>query len=471
MTGKPIQLDVVSFAAPAFLDGPLRALEELGYCADIVHRPPQKSGRICQNSDLAAVVCDSDFASVRAMEVFLDRWERRKTFGILYCQDRIWKLQTLRKFTDFVTWPCHPWELEARLGRLHPAVIDAEQVDGATITKNFVGLNLIGKSPEFRKVLDNVRNLSRFDAPILIQGETGTGKELVAQALHFLSSRQNDPFIPVNCGAIPDNLFENELYGHQKGAFTDAKDTQPGLVELAEKGTLFLDEADALTPKAQVALLRFLENQEYKPLGSRRLRKANVRLITATNTDLQSVAAAGKFRTDLLFRLNVATIEVPPLRARPDDTAVLADHFLAIYSAKYNLPERGLAPELREWLVTHDWPGNVRELENFIHRAVMVSDGPVVRLPDSGGTVFTSSPERPCAEQVLYDSALTSAKTELIQGFEKRYLRRLMARTNGNITMAARLAGKERRSLGKMLKKHGIEHETYSIRFTGPDRN
>lgn len=463
MTRNSRRLTLAGFAAPYSLRGPRRALEGLGHTIDAVPRPQLTNPRLIQETDIIAIVCDPGHGTLNEMEAFLAQAAAMRTLGILHCDSGSWKPRTLRQFTEFVTWPCHPWELEARLNRLCPEASDRTPNDYATLTEQFVGLNLIGRSPEFLKVLGLIKNLSKYDVPVLIQGATGTGKELLARALHFLSSRRDHPFIPVNCGAIPDSLFENELYGHQKGAFTDAKEAQPGLVELAHTGTLFLDEVDALTPKAQVALLRFLEDQEYKPLGGRRLRRADIRLVAATNTDLLSAVAAGNFRSDLLYRLNVAHVHIPLLRLRPDDIELLADHFLAMYSGKYGLPVRVFSQELRESLTSHDWPGNVRELENFIQRALMLSDGPVVHLPDSesGSAAFTSVGKD--QEEALFRADLTRAKTEMVYRFEDRYLRRLMARTKGNVTIAARLAGKERRSFGKMLKKHAIERETYSV--------
>jgi len=470
MTENSKRLMLVSFAEPSSRDGPRRVLEDLGYRIDAVSPPQILDDTFRNKGELVIVVCDPRHRSTRGLEAFLKGIKNLQTLGILHCQSESWKPRVLRQFTEFVTWPCLPWELEARLSLMRPTDFDFRPNNVATLSEQFVSLNLIGKSPEFVKVLGLVKNLSQYNAPTLIQGETGTGKELLARALHHLGPRRDEPFIPVNCGAIPDNLFENELYGHEKGAFTDAKEVQPGLVELAHKGVLFLDETDALTPKAQVALLRFLEDQEYKPLGSRRVRKADVRLIAATNMDLQNAAAAGEFRRDLLYRLNIAIVDVPPLRTRPDDIQILADHFLTVYCAKYGLPERVLSTVLRDWLVTHDWPGNVRELENFIQRALMLSDGPVVHLPEFESKVTASSSQLRDRERVLYDADLTNAKTELVRDFEKRYLRRLMAKTKGNVTLAARLAGKERRSFGKMLKKHGIGREAFSTESNYLDR-
>lgn len=461
----------MSFATQSCLTGPRDALEELGYTIDDVRLPRTKKGGISHEKNVVAIVCEPSDSSLDEIVAFLASAGIVRTLGILNGQSGLWKPKIIEQFTDFILWPCRAWELEARLDRLSPTGPSGAQTNAAIVTEAFVGLNLIGRSPAFVQVLNVVKNLARYDVPVLIQGATGTGKELLARALHFLSSRRDQPFIPINCGAIPDNLFENELFGHQKGAFTDANEAQPGLVELADKGTLFLDEAEALTPKAQVALLRFLDNQEYKPLGGRVVRKADVRLVAATNTDLQSLAAAGSFRADLLFRLNVALVRVPPLQLRRDDIELLADYFLEIYSMKYGLSGRVFSQELLWWLQANDWPGNVRELENFIQRALILSDGPVIHLPGSENSCTTATSDTLEHELALFDVDLTSAKAKLVNHFEERYLRRIMARTGGNVTFAARLAGKERRSFGKMLKKHCIDRENYSPAPQAPYRN
>ena len=328
--------------------------------------------------------------------------------------------------------------------------------------EEFSSLKLVGRSPTFLQVLNLIKRVAQCDAPVLIQGETGTGKEMAARAIHYLGARRDQPFIPVNCGAIPDNLLENELFGHERGAFTDAKAVQVGLVAQAYGGTLLLDEVEVLSTKGQVALLRFLEDQEYKPLGSKGLKKTDVRIISASNADLQTMVKRGDFRSDLLFRLNVLFVAMPPLRGRPGDIELLATHFIRQCSAKYNAPMKALHPRTLAWMKSHDWPGGVRELENFVHRGFLISDGAVIDLPNNVDENAAQGISSDDAETPPFDTHFNHAKAKVIVEFEKQYLMWLMAETNGNITRAAKQAGKERRALGKLLRKHGIERSHYA---------
>jgi len=212
---------------------------------------------------------------------------------------------------------------------------------------DFTKLNLLGKSLEFTQVLQQIDRFARCDAALLINGETGIGKELVARAIHYLSQRRDGPFIPVNCGAIPDSLIGSELFGHSRGAFTDAREARQGLIAQAEGGTLFLDELETLSASGQVALLRFLQDHEYRPLGASQSRLANVRVIGATNANLAALAKQGTFRQDLLYRLNVLTLDLPPLRSRGDDAVVLAQAFLRTLCSRYQQPQRSTIYDLR----------------------------------------------------------------------------------------------------------------------------
>ena len=239
---------------------------------------------------------------------------------------------------------------------------------------------LIGSSPAFREMLAVLEKIAGYDASVLITGETGSGKELAARAIHYLSTRRDKPFIPVNCGALPDHLIENELFGHSRGAYTDARESQVGLIAQAEGGTLFLDEVDALSAKAQVSLLRFLQDGQYRPLGSSRTLYAQVRILAASNVDLARQVEDGRFRADLHFRLNVMELPVPPLRERAGDAELLARHFIAEAACRYRLPAKELHPDTLEWLASQPWPGNVRELQNRIQREFLLADEPVLRL-------------------------------------------------------------------------------------------
>jgi DNA-binding NtrC family response regulator len=358
--------------------------------------------------------------------------------------------EILSNCVDFLQWPCAQAALRRRLelcGILEPA---PDSANTAEIVEQFVDFNLIGESPAFVRFLQALKNAARYGAPVLLEGETGTGKELAARAIHYLGARRDQPFIPVNCGAIPDDLFENELFGHEKGAFTDARESQEGLVSLAEGGTLFLDEVESLSARAQVKLLRFLQNHEYKPLGGQRVRRANIRTISASNARLDVLVAEKSFRSDLLYRLRVVYLEPPPLRARPGDVEVLARHFLRYFAGHYGGPQKRLSAPAVAWMNRHDWPGNVRELENLLHCGYIGADDAVIHLPDPATPVSES------ADEAFHELSFHDAKAETIRHFEVAYLSRLIADCRGNVTLAARKAGKERRALGKLLKKHHI---------------
>jgi two-component system response regulator GlrR len=319
---------------------------------------------------------------------------------------------------------------------------------------------LIGKSVVFLDMLARIARIANVDATVLISGETGSGKELAARAIHYQGKRADKPFIPVNCGALPDHLIENELFGHGKGAYTDARDAQAGLIAQAEGGTLFLDEIDALSPKAQVSLLRFLQDGQYRPLGGSRLLSADVRILAASNDDLQERVKQDRFRADLLFRLNVMELVVPPLRVRGDDTVLLARHFIEEAACRYNMTHLELHPDTVSWLTRQLWPGNVRELQNRIQREFLMCDGPDILISDPApDTERRQKADRRQASRDVQPNTLNfnEAKQATLQAFERNHLIRLMRESAGNVSHAARLAGKERRALGKLLKKYRIE--------------
>jgi two-component system, NtrC family, response regulator GlrR len=322
---------------------------------------------------------------------------------------------------------------------------------------------LVGMSQALSSATTLLERFSACDLPILIEGETGTGKELAARAVHYASTRRDMPFIPVNCGAIPDALLENELFGHKRGAFTDAKEEQRGLVSLADRGTLFLDEIDGLSTKGQVVLLRFLQDLEYRPVGSPCSLRADIRFVAATNVDLQKAAAQGTFRADVLFRLKILHVVLPPLRHRIEDIRMLSDHFLRTCSERLGIPCKTFHPDIMSRLVAYSWPGNVRELENFIYRAFLVTDGPEIRLDHVAALCFFDADQGCSAVSACANRNFHQAKSRAIAQFEQQYLADLMERACGNVTAAAKLAGTERRYLGKLLKKHNIRsHGSYS---------
>ena len=304
---------------------------------------------------------------------------------------------------------------------------------------------MIGRSSAFLAFHALLHKIAAYDAPVLIEGETGTGKELAAREIHYNSKRRNRPFVPVNCGALPDTLVENELFGHCRGAYTDAGAEQSGLVDLAQGGTLLLDEVDSLSRKAQVTLLRFLQDKEYRPLGARATRKADVRVIAASNRELEGLVQAGEFRLDLFYRLRILCVHAPPLRERHGDARLLAEQFVLEAAASFDKPALPFDADALAWLDEYAWPGNVRELENTVQRAFLLADGPSIALSARTGSGNDSG------EALDYHSA----KSQAIHQFERRFLSDVMQRTGGNITAAARLIGTERRHLGRLLKRLG----------------
>jgi two-component system response regulator GlrR len=315
---------------------------------------------------------------------------------------------------------------------------------------------IVGSSPAFRAMLRQLRRVAASEAPVLIEGETGSGKELAARAVHYWGVRNDGPFVPVNCGALPDHLLEAELFGHERGAFTDAKLARRGLVAEAQGGTLFLDEVDALSAKAQVTLLRFLQDQRYRPLGSSRELSANVRLIAATNQPLADATQHGRFRGDLMYRLKILHLELPALRARGgDDVVELALHFVARLCVKYRMPLKHFHAATLLWLRAQAWPGNVRELENWVHRELLMAEGATIQA----GPGDAAAPPSPAAALDVIDN-FQQAKSEAVRRFEHDYVLTVMRQTGGNVTRAAQIAGKERRAFGKLIKKHGINRAT-----------
>lgn len=317
------------------------------------------------------------------------------------------------------------------------------------------GIPLIGESPAFLGLLQSIDRVARHSAvTVLIRGETGTGKELIARAIHYLGERRDYPFVPVNCGALPESLAENELFGHRPGAFTGASHDSVGLVRLAHRGTLFLDEVDSLPARVQVALLRFLQDRRFRPLGASKEEQSDVRIIAASNSCLEDDIRAHRFREDLFYRLNLLTLQVPPLRARGGDVHILSQHFLGECAQRYAMPRKSLHERTLRWFDEYGWPGNVRELENLLHRECLLCDSEQLRIAAPAG------PERqPLAAPT--EAGLVSyrdAKARALEEFDRAYLAGLLQRARGNVTKAAQLAGKERRALGKLLKRYRIVH-------------
>ncbi|WP_248362538.1 sigma-54-dependent transcriptional regulator [Anaeromyxobacter oryzae] len=313
---------------------------------------------------------------------------------------------------------------------------------------------IVGTSEAMESALRQVRKVAPQKTTVLLEGESGTGKELVARALHELSPRASMPFVAVNCGAIPADLLESELFGHVKGAFTDARRDKKGLAAEADGGTLFLDEIGELPLGLQVKLLRFLQEEEVRPVGDVRARKVDVRVVAATARDLARAVAAAQFREDLYWRLNVVAVRLPPLRERRDDIPALAGHFLARHARlRPELPGLALSPEARDALLAHRWPGNVRELEHALERAVVLADGPVIREEDLPDTV-RAAPARGAPAVAVPEGSLSVKRA--IRAVEEQLIRAALERTGGNRTRAAELLDLSYRALLYKIKDYGL---------------
>lgn len=349
---------------------------------------------------------------------------------------------------DFFCCPVNEVDFLARLRRgisAHP-----RKSEGRSVAPNLD--MLVGQSPTFLQAIGKIAPVAASKASVLIDGETGVGKELFARAVHYSGDRRSRPFIPINSSALPDQLFENELFGHAKGAYTDASTSEKGLLGEAEGGTVFLDEIDMLSASAQAKLLRFLQDREYRPLGSNKTLVADARIIAASNADLRSLVTQRRFREDLYYRLNILSIHVPPLRERTSDIALLAEHFLARFASQYRRDPIRLSNCAMRKLLGYAWPGNVRELEGLLHRAVVFAITDVLELDDI---------ELPDAGMATESGAL-GRKDRAMDDFERRYLMDLLAEHHGNVSHAARAAGKDRRTMQRLLRKHSIERAAVS---------
>ena len=312
--------------------------------------------------------------------------------------------------------------------------------------------NIIGNSHSMREVYEMVAQVARTNTTVLIRGESGTGKELIAKAIHYNSLRKEKPFISVNCAAIPENLIESEFFGYEKGAFTGALSRKKGRFELAHEGSIFMDEIGDLSSMTQVKLLRVLQEQEFERVGGTETLHVDVRLIAATNADLEELIKKGKFREDLYYRLNVFSILLPPLRERKTDILLLADHFMLKYSRQFNKAVRRISTPAIDMLMRYHWPGNVRELENCIERAVLVCQDQVIHSYHLPPTLQTAESSNTTPRMGLEES---------IAAYEKELISDALKMTNGNQTKAARLLHTTERIIGYKIKKHGIDKKRF----------
>lgn len=345
---------------------------------------------------------------------------------------------------DFVT---KPWDNDMLMSRINTALeLTGRSEDGCKDDYPFDRSNIIGQSSALQKVLDTVARVASTDAPILIMGENGTGKESVAEAVHKNSRRRNGPFIKVNLGGISQSLFESEMFGHKKGAFTGAVADRKGRFELADNGTIFLDEIGDLDPSCQVKLLRVLQEQTFEPLGDSRSRKVNIRVVCATNANLPAMVADGRFREDLYYRINLITVTLPPLRNRREDIPLLVKHFARQYAPK------GLCPEITEdalrYLSTLPYPGNIRELKNLVERTILIG----------GDGAFTAEQfkAQSISEPDSHKTAATDIKDMTLEQVERTAIEDALYRYDGNLSKVALSLGITRQSLYRRMEKYGL---------------
>jgi DNA-binding NtrC family response regulator len=325
--------------------------------------------------------------------------------------------------------------VQRALDKLH--VRRAGQAQLPQMSPNAYGL--LGESAEMRKVFEAIAKVAPIPATVLITGESGTGKELVARSIHYSGPRASAPFVPVNCGGIPEELLESELFGYVKGAFTGATESRAGFFQTADGGTIFLDEISDTSPSMQVKLLRVLQDKEVCMVGARRTRKVDVRILAATNKDLLSLVKRGVFREDLFFRLNVITIAIPPLRQRGNDIFLLTSHIATKFAEELGKPTPRFSDNALRVLKNYYWPGNVRELENIIQRLVVMTDGDLIEVPDLPSLMRFSA---------LRETGMNRTLAEV----EAEYIRNVLASVDGNKTQAAKILGIDRKTLREKLK-------------------
>jgi DNA-binding NtrC family response regulator len=351
---------------------------------------------------------------------------------------------------DYVVKPFNPEEISIMIAKVlqHQKLLQENTLLRQQLENRWSFQDIIGKSDKMQVVFDLVKSIAKSRSTVLIQGESGTGKELVAHAIHEISDRRDAPFVSLSCGSLSETLLESELFGHEKGAFTDAKFLKKGRIELAEGGTLFLDEVGEISPKSQINLLRVIQEREFLRVGGTEVNHMDVRVIAATNRNLEKAIAEGRFREDLFYRLNVINIKLPPLRERSEDIRLLASHFLKKYNLENRRQVRRFSERAMESLLRHTWQGNVRELENAVERAVVVCKGNLIQpadLPDniSGGVM----------------TATETFETMSLSDVETRHISTVLSANEWNIAKSSQILGIDRTTLYRKIEKYGLSRE------------
>ncbi|MBS3808778.1 MAG: sigma-54-dependent Fis family transcriptional regulator, partial [Desulfobacterales bacterium] len=359
-----------------------------------------------------------------------------------------------------------PFDHDALVIRLEKALERSRLIsENRRLKQDEDGLDLFygmaGRSTEMQRVFETVRMVAPTDMTVLITGESGTGKDLAARAVHELSSRSTGPFVAVNCPTVPEQILESELFGYKKGAFTHATQNKTGLFQEADGGTIFLDEIGDVSPAIQTKLLRVLQEREIKPLGDTRSVRVDVRIIASTNQDLKARIREGAFREDFFYRLNVLPVHLPSLRQRKLDIPIIAEHLLQKHRARLNKPEKNFSPDLVSWLQSRNWEGNVRELENTVIQAILFSASNTICPEDLETIPGKDSGPSPAQYSEARHLPYRKAKESVLQAFNTDYIGGLLRETSGNVTQAARKCGLERQSLQQIMRRYGISAEDY----------
>ena len=361
--------------------------------------------------------------------------------------------------SDYLAKPFVPEELLKMASRLLEArrLRDENQLLERHLERDFGFEEILGTSAGMQGVFETIRRLAEIEADVLIVGETGTGKELVARSIHKRSTRKAGRFVPVDCGAIPEDLLESEFFGHERGAFTGASSRSLGLLEFAHKGTFFLDEIGELSTRLQVKLLRVLQERKIRRVGGREEISVDVRVVAATSRNLAEEIKQGRFREDLFYRVNVGRIDLPPLRDRREDIPLLIEHFVERHAAEMGRPATGADPEVVEVLSRYHWPGNVRELQNVLKRSLAMSRQSILSVEDLPDEIVVAAGDKPGAE----NGGFFHVRSQRIAAFEREYLTNLLRASAGDVSQAARDARIPRGTFYRLLKKHDIDPEQF----------
>ena len=362
---------------------------------------------------------------------------------------------------DFIT---KPFDLDALVLRLEKALERSRLLKEnlrlqQEVREDSAFQNMVGKSASMQRVYETIQMVAKTELTVLITGESGTGKDLTARAIHALSSRSNGPFVAVNCPTVPENILESELFGYKKGAFTHATTDKKGLFQEAQHGTIFLDEIGDISPTIQAKLLRVLQEKEFKPLGDTRSVAVDVRIVASTNQALKEKIQKAEFREDFFYRLNVLPIHLPPLRQRREDIPLIANHLLAKHCQELEMPDKRISAELLEIFTNRVWEGNVREMENLIVQGILFSSGNEIKPRDVG---LKKEAPPPClVDATSQELPYKEAKEQTLQSFNTNYINNLLAASKGNVTQAAKLCGLERQALQQIMRRYGIKADPF----------